>query len=144
MNAMISICGVKLTREILPLTQVNKQECIPVGCLPPACRPYSVVSHFSQGRGSAQPPPVGRRGGLPNPPPDTDPPRCRPPLDAALTPRGRPPGGRPPPLFMGPVMHAGKPIPPCGQTPVKILPCPKLRLRAVTTQFNYLSSDMLE
>ena len=54
-----------------------KQECIPVGCIPPTCRPYPIASN-------------GGRD-LPNPlkadpldanPPDADPPGCRPPLDA--------------------------------------------------------------
>ena len=47
------------------------QECIPVGCVPPACYPYPIVSHVS-------------RGDCPTPPPQADPPGCR------------PPGGRPP------------------------------------------------
>ena len=33
----------------------GKQECIPVGCVPPVCWPYPVVSYVSWGGGSAQP-----------------------------------------------------------------------------------------
>ena len=63
-----------MTWEFLPKT-ARKQECIPAGCVPPACRPYSVVS---DGGG-------GEWGGLPNP-------ECRPPpwmqtpLDAVPSP----------------------------------------------------------
>ena len=79
--------------------------------------PYPIVSHVSW-------------GSLPKAP------RCRPPLDAA-----------PPldadsqmqiPLIMWPVMHARKPTsPPMDrQTPVKRLPCPRLRLQAVKMHLN--------
>ena len=76
-----------------------KQECIPVGCVPPACWPYPIVSHggFASGGGGS----------------------------ASM-------GWADPPV-MWPVMHAERPTPQCGQTPVKTLPCPKLRLRVVMT-----------
>ena len=60
------------------------------------------------------------------PPPDAEPP----PLDADTPPC------RLSPQVIWPVMHAGKPtLPPVHrQTPVKTLPCPKLRLRTVKIQ----------
>ena len=71
-------------------------------------------------------------GGLPNSPLDADPyagPWRQTPADAD------PLEADPPRLVMWPVIHAGKPTSPPpwteGQTLVKTLPCPKLRLRAV-------------
>ena len=75
----------------------NEQECIPVGCVPPAA--------------------VAVRGGLHQAPPGTRHPQAQTPRDQA-PPRTRPPGSRPP-LWTE------------WQTGAKILPCPKLRLRAV-------------
>ena len=100
------------------------QECIPVGCVPPACWLYPIVSHVSRGGGSA-------------PHPDADPLWMQPPLDANHQRQTPLPTDATPldadPLVMWPVMHAGKPPPtPDRQTPVKTLPCLKLRLRAVT------------
>ena len=51
----------------------GQQECIPVGCVPPACWPYPVVSHVS-------------RGGLSNPLPGCKPPRMQTPLEEADSP----------------------------------------------------------
>ena len=68
-----------------------KHECVPVGCVLPACWPYPIVSHVSRGRG------------LPNPP-EADPHGCRPP-------RRQTPWMQTPlviPLVMWSVMHAGK------------------------------------
>ena len=95
------------------------EECFPVGCVPPACWSYPVVSHVSLGEG-------GSAQAL---------------LDADSSPGCNPPS--PPrqttwrqtlldadPLVMRPVRHAR------GQTewhkPVKTLLCPKHRLRAPT------------
>ena len=77
-----------------PYRSILKQESIPVGCEPPACWPYPVVSYVS--------------GGVCPTTPDADTPGCRPP----------PPGYRPPwmqnprcrlLLTMWPAMHVGKP-----------------------------------
>ena len=97
-----------------------KQESIPVGCVPPT---FLV--------------PVGE-GVCP-------PPRCRPPSPPDAD--HPPPGCKPPPLVVWTVMHAGSqlPCPPVDrQTPVKTLPCPKLRLRATKiwyVSFIYLKID---
>ena len=79
-----------------------QQDCIPVGCIPPACWPY-VPPYTAQ--------------------------------EACLLPGGEVPpwGGG---LLRGLSQHALRQTPPpCGQnswhTLLKILPCPKLRLRAV-------------
>ena len=94
---------------------IDTQEYIQLGCVLPACWPYPVVSHVSVGR-----------GGLPNPswrqtPLDGDSPGCRSPLSYDLW------------YMLGSQ-------PPCGQKewhmPVKTLPCPKLRLRAVKNLSN--------
>ena len=71
-----------------------KQECIPVGCVPPAAVAASVGS---------QPDPL---------PPEQAPPGASPPPDQAPPAPGSPPVDR--------------------HTPLNILPCPKLRLQAVT------------
>ena len=81
-----------------------------------------------------------RRGGGGSPP-GTPPPRSRHPLDQAPPWEQVPPGTRPPdqappgtrPPGSGTPLGAGTPPPPFvnRHTPVNILPCPKLRLRAV-------------
>ena len=83
-----------------------KQECIPVGCVPPAAVAVRGVSTMQSS---------------PLPP-------ARPPHNQAV-PRDRaPPGTRPP----GPGTPLGPDTPPVDRhTPVNILPCPKLRLRPV-------------
>ena len=85
-----------------------KQECIPVGCVPPA----AVAVRW--GSPPCNPPPSPR----PDPPPTTrQPPGTRHPLGPDPQDQA-PPGTRHPP----PVDR---------HTPVNILPCPKLRLRPV-------------
>ena len=100
---------------------VKRQETVPVGCVPPACWPYPLVSHVSRGRGWRRrvsatslldaEPPGGRPPWMQTPQRQT--PWRQTPLDADL------PGGRPCPLWTE------------WDTRVKTLPCPKLRLRAV-------------
>ena len=128
-----------------------KQGSILVGCVPPTflvllggC-PTSLDAELSPLW--CRPPPPGCRppspGCRPSPPwmqipsswmqisspPGCRPSRCKPPHDLDADPL---------PLVMWPVMHAGKPIPPCEQkdTGVKKLPCPKLRSRAVTSKYH--------
>ena len=49
------------------------QESIPVGCVPPACWPYPIVSHISLGGGVCPiPSPVGRPRGICPTPPDAN------------------------------------------------------------------------
>ena len=74
---------------------MTKQECIPVGCVPPTHWPYPVVSHVSQGC-------------LPAPPPDADPP-----LDADLLPLvADPPRCRPLSPWMQTLLPLGADPPP--------------------------------
>ena len=84
-----------------------KQECIPVGCVPPACWPYPVVSHVSRGG-----------GGLLNLL-DADPSWMQTPPDADPSWMQSPPRCRPRPPYRQKEWH----------TLVKIWPCPKLHLR---------------
>ena len=115
------------------LKSIHKQECIPLGCVPPACCPYLPAC-------------TARGGGVPGP-------------GGYLVWRGTwsqgvylVPGGVPGPRgctwsgggtwspgsVPGPRECTCPGTPPCEQnswqTPMKILPCPKLRLRAVKTQ----------
>ena len=102
-----------------------KQECIPVGCVPPAA--------------------VAVRGGLNQAPPQTRHPKPGTHLEQA------PPGTRPPPGPGTPpdqapprTRHPQTRHPPVDRhTPVNILPCPKLRLRAVIIIFLFLSERQL-
>ena len=86
-----------------------KQECIPVGCIPPTA--------------------VAITGGSPHPPPPWE--------------QAPPPREQAPPQEQGPrSRHPPGPDPPtCGQnswhTLLKILPCPKLRLRAVNIWLDF-------
>ena len=76
--------------------------------------------------GESAQPPLGCRHSLLPALLDADPPPCR------QTPSWRQTPLDADPLVMWPVMHAGKPNPPPHRIMlVKILPCPKLRLRAV-------------
>ena len=81
---------------ICPCNFISQQESILVGCVPPACCPYPVVSHVSRGE-----------DGLPTPTPDTD------------SPVGRPKGGS----VQTPSLDAD---PPRMQTPMlgSLPPCP--------------------
>ena len=90
-----------------------KQECIAVGCIPPTCCPYPVVSHVSRGREGVCPIHPGCR------PPGHSPPA----LGCRLL----------PPLWMQTLsspwscdllcMLGSQPLHVNRQTPVKILPC---------------------
>ena len=86
------------------------QECIPVGCVPPACWLYPIVSHVSRGGGSAPHPdsdPLWMQ-----PPLDANPQRQTPlPTDATPPPRCRPPGH----VTCDACWEANRP-PPSGQT----------------------------
>ena len=118
----------------------KQQECIPVGCVPPAHWSYLRISSYPTHASQEQP----------CTPPQQQP--CTPPLEQPrMPPLGAtthaPPGATthaPPsnhaPLPPGATMHAPPreqpSMPPLWtewQTGVKILPCPKLRLRAVNT-----------
>ena len=81
------------------------------------------IPYISRGVCLTPPPPrVGRPGGRGR---SAKPPRCRPPWIQT-------------PLVMWPAMHAGKPPPPPWtewQMLVKILSCPKLRLRVVINKW---------
>ena len=113
----------------------NKQECIPVGCVPPAAvavggrgpgqfplnSPLGVgldqiPLNFPLGCGPGDPPEPGN-------PPQAHPPGPGTPQDQATPRPGIPRGQAPLPRTES-------------QTPVKKLPCPKLRLRAVITSVN--------
>ena len=87
----------------------TQQECIPVGCVPPAHWPYLVVSY-------AHPPHIHASPGNHTGPPTT--------MHAPRQPRMPPSNHASPPATTPPRTE--------WQTGVKILPCPKLRLRAVT------------
>ena len=96
------------------------------------------VPWFS-GEGVCPTSPCRQTEGLPNPSPDTDPHWMQPPSPEVDSLEADHPGHG-----TCDVCWKDNPQPVDRQTPVKILPCPKLRLRAVTTQFNYLSSSTLE
>ena len=104
----------------------HKQECIPVGCILPACNHTGWVS--VQGVSLTETLP-GQR------PPDRDPLDGDPPGQRphwTETPVQRPPGQTPWSSDLWCMLGQRPPVD--RQTPVKTLPCPKLRLRAVLTE----------
>ena len=117
-------CGCE-SHFLLLQKKFTKQECIPVGCVPPAAVAV---------RGLHQADPLRSRPPRPGTPHWSRPPRQQSPCCKACwdstTPTARHAG-------IPPAMPAGIPPPPVNRmTVVKILPCPKLRLRAVIIQNN--------
>ena len=111
---------------------IVEQECIPVGCVPPETVAVGGWSPPGTPPGLCTPWEQTTPGTMHHPP-DHAPPRDHPPQDHA-PPRSRPPPGPcTPPPEQTPLGADSPPVNRILDTLMKILlPCPKLRLRAVT------------